>query len=119
MEVMQKTGVDLISSHGLGDLWCHHYTLKKWKNLRNKTPLIFMVGRKQRNLISAQWACGMALKPCINALNVEAVVALRQFPVTIAAVNVIKAYGTETEIEKHGNGKTWCGRAWWRHNSQP
>ncbi|CAA2962087.1 Hypothetical predicted protein [Olea europaea subsp. europaea] len=38
----------------------------------------------------------MAFKPCIYALNVEAVIAIRHFPAHLADVNVIKAYRTFT-----------------------
>ncbi|KAA8520394.1 hypothetical protein F0562_014650 [Nyssa sinensis] len=49
---------------------------------------------KMRDMASTKRASRMGLKPGVDAVNVEAMVAFRQFPVPLAAGDVVKAHCT-------------------------
>lgn len=60
-----------------------------------------------RDFRSAERARGMRAQPQINALGMVAVPALPQFPVTIAAADVVQAYGaTLAALVINGGGRT-------------
>ncbi|KAD4982669.1 hypothetical protein E3N88_19340 [Mikania micrantha] len=58
----------------------------------------------KRDLISTQRACRSRLKPCVDAINVKAVVALRQPTVALASVGFLKTYGAEQGFAGGGFG---------------
>ncbi|CAL5382553.1 unnamed protein product [Camellia sinensis] len=53
-----------------------------------------MPRRKMKNLCSAKWTCCVGLKPCINAINMETMVAFWKLPERVTGGEVVEAHCT-------------------------